>query len=94
MITLAIINKVISIMNYLCTHVFSDFYTHIVNYQNYLSGLQAPQTLIDIFALAKYFLPFGTITVLFEITVGLVLISLIYAFIYMTLNIIKQVPLL
>lgn len=94
MITLAVFNLVFVIFDWLCTHVFSQFYNDAITYQNVISGWSVPSTLVDIMGLTKYFIPFATITVLFDITVGLVLIALIYALVYMFLNVIKQLPLL
>lgn len=94
MITLAVFNLVLNIFDYLLTHVFSTFYNAIPNLTNSISSLQIPQSLYDILALTYYFLPMGTVGVLFDITIALILGAIIYAFVYALLNIIKQVPLL
>lgn len=92
MITLAILNYCISIIDYLLTHAFYDVYVYLSNLGTSIQALQVPATIYSIFSLVCYFLPIGTIGVLFFITMTLVIIAGFLGLIYALLNFAKQLP--
>lgn len=94
MITLAVLNYVINIFDYLLSTLFNPFYIFISNLGTQIQALQVPATLYAILSLTIYFLPMGTIGVLFTITLSLLAIMIIYSFVYSVLDIIKHVPFL
>lgn len=94
MITLTVLNYIISAFDYLLTHILNPFYVKIADFGTLIGALQVPAAVYNILSLTIYFLPMGTIVVLFTVTVSLLLILVIYAFVYAVLDIIKHIPFL
>lgn len=82
MITLAILNAILTFFDWLTSHVFSGFGNYLASIGSNLSILTVPSTIYDFISLVKYFLPMGTILVMFSITVALISIGLVLSFLH------------
>ena len=94
MITYAILNQFLNLIDYILTGVLNPFYIKISDLGTSIGALQVPATIYDILSLTIYFLPIGTIVILFNITLVMLAILISYAFIYMLLDFIKHIPFL
>lgn len=79
MITLAIINFALSVVNTLITTFLSDLIEPLTDLATFVSAFQVPQTILDIYALVVYFLPIGTIGILFGFTVIIIFAKFVIA---------------
>lgn len=91
MITLAIFNFIIARLDYLLTHALYPLYVHVSDLGTSISALQVPASVYSVLSLTFYFLPMGTIFTLFTITIGLVVILCLSAFIFVFIDIVKLV---
>lgn len=76
MITLWILNHVFAMFDSFLNGLFAPLYYFIADLSNNISALQVPTTLIETASLVAYFLPLGTMLILFNITIGLLALQL------------------
>lgn len=94
MLTLALINLIISFIDFLLTHLFNPIYSTLMNLGTLIPSLQVPAIIYSTFSLCFYFLPMGTIFTLITITCVLVGTATILSFVHVVLDTIKKIPLL
>lgn len=94
MITLHLIQLVVNIVDYLFTHALNPIYVLLMDAGTYISGLQVPAILYEVISISMYFVPYGTILLLFQITIGLVGIAIILSFINVLMSFVKKLPFL
>ena len=82
MITLAIINFALSCVNAFISNYLSDLIEPLTDLATFVSAFQIPQTILDIYALVVYFLPIGTIGILFGFTVVIIIAKFVLAVIH------------
>ena len=76
MITLLVLNHIANLINSLYAAFFSWAIQPLTNMASTIQTFYVPQTILDVFSLANYFLPMGTISVLFGLTVIMILIKI------------------
>ena len=94
MITLAIFNYFINIVDYILTHALNSIYVKVADLGTMIGALQVPATIYNILSLCIYFLPMGTIIVLFNITIVIVLTMVLVCFIRGLMDFVKHMPLM
>lgn len=94
MITLLLINLITQFFDYLFTHALNPIYVFLMDVGTSIQALQVPAIIYQIISISSYFLPYGTILVLFTITIGLVVIGILLAFIDVITGFIKRIPFL
>ena len=82
MITLFILNFIIDVVNRWIFFGFNFLIQPLTTATNYISSFTVPQTLLDVMALAYYFLPMGTIFILLNITILIIVIKTVMAVIH------------
>lgn len=87
MITLFVLNQILQWFDWLLSHLFSGFGSYLANAGSKLSVFTVPSTIYDFVSITVYFLPMGTIIVLFNITLLLIGIGLILAFLHFCVHI-------
>ena len=83
MILLTIFNFLISLGNSILGLLFQNAIPVLDNLTLWVTNVSVPQTLLNIFALVVYFLPMGTISVLFGFTVTIVLTKIASSLIHL-----------
>ena len=79
MITLVILNNVLHWVDSFYSSFMSWAISPITAIATYIQAFYVPQTFLDIFSIANYFLPIGTIAVLFGLTAIIILIKILAA---------------
>lgn len=77
MITLTILNFILDLATNLATHIFGNLLQPMTSLSQYIQAFYIPQTILDIYANVCYFLPIGTIAILFALTALIVTAKII-----------------
>ena len=94
MITLHLIQGIVNILDFCFTHALNPLYVLLMDAGTYIHALQVPATIYQIISISMYFLPYGTILLLLQITIALVIIAGILSLIEVILSFIKKIPFL
>lgn len=82
MITLTILNLILQWFDWLVSHLYSPLGNALANIGSKLSLLTVPSTIYDFVSLTVYFLPMGTVLVLFNITMFIIALGCLLAFLH------------
>lgn len=77
MITLLVLNHIANLINSLYAAFFGWAIQPLTNMATTIQSFYVPQTILDVFSLANYFLPMGTISLLFGLTVIMIFIKIV-----------------
>lgn len=79
MFTLTILNFVFTAINHLYIFIFRGAVPTLDSLNSFITNYSVPQTLIDSYSLCVLFLPIGTLSTLFTITLIIVIIKILIA---------------
>lgn len=79
MFTLTILNFIFTFLNQLYIAIFRGTVPTLDSLNSFITNYSVPQTLIDSYSLCVLFLPIGTLSTLFTITLIIVIIKILIA---------------